>query len=117
MPVPPERPPNGFFDDLDPDQLDGEEEGGQVTEPPVTPTLRKRSLQSGDSESEDEGGPGREDSSSQPSSATHSNAGTLQMEQTVRRTAKRLKLSNEDTAVVERFSQVNIIFLLLLSNN
>ena len=61
--------------------------------------------------------PGRESSPSHLSSATHLNPGTLQMEQTIRRTAKRLKLSNESISLVEQFAQVSIASLVLEIDN
>ena len=111
MSASPSYPLDGLFPGLSPDQLIAEEEAAEL---PVPSTLRKRTLPSEDTDIEDEpedGGespsPGDAGSQGRSSSVTHLNPGTLEMDQAVRRMAKRLKLSNENVSLVEQFSQVS----------
>lgn len=101
-----------LFPGLDADQLIAEEQEHQTDVLLVPSVLGKRTSPSGDAESDIEGdgeSPGTEGDSlpSHLSSATHPNPATLQMEQAIRRTAKRLRLSNENISLVERFAQVS----------
>jgi len=107
-------PPQGLFAGLTADQLIAEEQEHQADELPAPSVLGKRTTPSGDVGSDSEGDgdeepPGRRGGGlpSHSSPGTHPNPATLQMEQTVRRMAKRLKLPNESISLVEQFSQVD----------
>jgi len=110
MSTSPKSPLDGLFPGLNPDQLIAEEEAAELS---VPSTLGKRTLPSGDTDNEyeDDGpkspSPGGESSPDHSSSVTHPNPGTLEMDQAVRRMAKRLKLSNENLSLVEHFAQVS----------
>jgi len=118
MSIPSESLLQNMFAGLNADQLIAEEQEHQNDELPAPSVLGKRTSPSGDagSDGEDDGelpGPGGESLLSRLSPATHPNPATLQMEQTIRRMAKRLKLSNKSTSLVEQFAQVSTVGPLL----
>jgi len=102
-----------LFAGLSPEDLIAQEAEHQATEPPTSSTLGKRTSPSGDPDDDDHGEDeeeqGGENPPSNSGSATHQNPGSLRMEQAIRRTAKRLKLSNEDISLVEAFAQVSAV--------
>ena len=113
MSVSSDPPPHSFFAGLSTEQLIAEEQEHQATRLLTHSILGKRTSPSGSIESDNEGNrespsPGDEDSSSHPSSVTHPNPASLQMDQVIRRMAKRLKLSNESISLVEQFAQVHV---------
>lgn len=105
-----ESPLDTLFPGLSPDELIAEEQDHQATEFSTPSTLRKRTSPSGGANTEDEGdreSPGPK-SESRSNLVTRPNPGTLEVDQAVRRMAKRLKLSNESVSLVEQFAQVCI---------
>lgn len=100
-----------LFGGLDPDQIIADEEEDLTL--PVS-ILGKRTAPPGqisngnDDDDEENGSPDPEgrDLQGRSGPATQINTGTLQIEQIIRRTAKRLRLSHESTSLVEQFSQV-----------
>lgn len=109
MSASPDSPLHSLFTGLTTDQVIAEEQGYQTTQPPVRSILGKRTPPLGDKESDDEDdgespNPGEGNPHSRPSSV---NPASLQMEQVVRRMAKRFKFSNESISLVEQFSQVH----------
>ena len=114
MSTSPDSPLGGLFAGLSADQLIAEEEDCQGIPPPTPSTLGKRTLPPGSNENEDDSdeesaSPGNESLPSNPSSLTHPNTRTLQMDQAIRKMTKRLKLSSENVSLVEQFSQVGIV--------
>ena len=94
----------------------------QAAELPAPSALGKHASLSGDANSngrddEEPLSPGCENSQSHLISVTHPNPGMLQMEQTIRRMAKWLKLLNENISLVEQFYQVSITSLALEIDN
>jgi hypothetical protein len=115
MSTSPRSPLDDLFPGLSADQLIAEEQDHEDTEFSAPSTLGKRTSPSGgvDTEDEDEGNgrslsPEGESSPNRPSSVTRPNSGMLEMDQAIRRTAKRLKLSNENISLVEKFTQVSL---------
>jgi hypothetical protein len=112
MSVPSQFLPHNLFVGLDIDsELVGGEEDLPVVEPSVPSTLGKRHSPSGESSGEEEDGESPRGPEDEPPlgrsvSVTHPNPGSLQEEQAVQRMTKRLKLSSDDTSLIERFSQV-----------
>lgn len=108
-----------LFSGLSPEDLIAEEEEHQGTELSARSTLGKRAAPSEDSDHESQGGeeeqtsPRNENPPSRPGSTTHQNPGSLRIEQAIRRTAKRLKLPNEDISLLETFTQVSAANLIL----
>ena len=105
-------PLDHLFPGLSPDQLIAEEQDHRAAEFSVPSTLGKRTSPSGgiDTEDEDDGespNPGGESSPDRSSSTTRPNPRTLEMDQAIRKLAKRLKLSNESVSLVEQFTQVS----------
>jgi hypothetical protein len=107
-----DSPLDNFFTGLSADQLIAEEEECQTSQPlrPAQPVLGKRTVPPGDDRSDDDGNggspsPGDRDS---PGHSTSVNPASLHVEQVIQRMAKRLKLSYENTSLVEQFSQVHI---------
>ena len=104
---------DALFAGLSTEQLIAEEQEHQEPELVTTSTLGKRTSMSPDPDSDDnneEDSPGPEGASSlgRSNSVAQPNAGTLRMDQAIRRIAKRLKLSNESTSLVEQFAQVSL---------
>ena len=105
----PPAPPS-LFTGLDMDQLIAEEEQHQALESQSPPTLGKRLLPSRDvSENEDEEPPGSEDEgpAHRSAPAARLNSGSLRVGQAIRKASKRLKLSNENTSLIEQFSKAS----------
>lgn len=112
-----------LFGGITAEDLIAEEQERQTADLSTPSTLGKRTSPSGDSDSdrheEEEEEPAIPRGESLPShstSATHPNPGSLQMEQVIRRTAKRLKLPNEDISLVETFAQVSVVNPLYTNN-
>ena len=106
--------PPSPFTGLDVDRLIAEEERHQALEQPSPSTLGKRLLPPQDAsedEDEDEEPPDPEDEGPAHRSApvAHLNSGSLRTEQAIRKVSKRLKLSRENTALVEQFSKASDI--------
>ena len=106
---------SALFANLTAEDLIAEEEGHQASEPSIPSTLGKRASQSRDSddESNDEdeeepASPRNENPPSRSNGTTHPNPASLQIEQVIRRTAKRLKLPNDEISLVESFAQASI---------
>jgi len=117
MPTSPESPLDALFGGISAEQLIAEEQESQDPEPLAPSVLGKRTSPSKDIDSDDEGNgespsPGGETSPSSSSTA-HPNPATLQIGQTMRRMAKRLRFSNENVSLVEQFTQVGVINPLL----
>ena len=72
---------------------------------------------SDDNNDADSLGPKGASSSGCSNSVAQLNAGMLRMDQAIQRIAKRLKLSNESTSLVEQFAQVSLKAPPLASNN
>ena len=113
----------GLFAGLTAAEIIAQEHEHQATELSAPSALGKRTSPSGDADSdgrddeEPPPSPGHESSPSHSTSVTHPSPGTLQMEQAIRRMAKRMKLSNESISLVEQFSQVSITSLALEIDN
>lgn len=103
---------SNLFGGLDADELIAHEEEDQTAEPPAPSTLGKRpSPAQDDGEGDDEEEPSNsrgEDPPGRSDSTTHSESTSLQMGQAIRRAVKRLRLSDENIALVEQFSQVSV---------
>ena len=103
------------------EELIAEEQEHQATEVSVPSVLGKRTSPSGGVDSDDDSDgessiPGNDNLPSRSNSATHPNPGSLQVEQAIRRMAKRLKLSNENISLVEQFTQASIAPLVITIN-
>ena len=112
----------GLFAGLTAVEIIAQEQEHQAAELPAPSALGKRASPSGDADSngrddEEPLSPGRENSQSHSILVTHPNPGMLQMEQTIRRMAKWLKLLNENISLVEQFYQVSITSLALEIDN
>lgn len=102
---------SNLFGGLDADELIAHEEEDQTAEPPAPSTLGKRPSPAQDDEGDDEEEPSNsrgEDPPGRSDSTTHSESTSLQMGQAIRRAVKRLRLSDENIALVEQFSQVSV---------
>ena len=112
-----------LFANLTAEDLLAEEQEHQATEPSVPSTLGKRASQSRDSDSDDgeeneeQASPRGKNPPSHSDSATPPDPGSLQMDQAIRRTVKRLKLPNEDILLVETFAQASLANPLVDAND
>lgn len=116
MSTSPTSPLDRLFAGINVDQLIAEEQEHETSgSAPTPPILGKRISPStdhdpSDSNDEDEREPSapRGESPSRSSSVVRPNSGSLQVDQATRRMAKRLKLSNEDICLVEKFTQASL---------
>ena len=107
----PPAPPVPFAG-LDVDRLIAEEEQHQALEPPSPSTLGKRPSPSQDTgENEDDEPSGSEDESPthHPVPVARPSSGSSRAEQAIRKVSKQLKLSPENTSLVEQFSKASAI--------
>ena len=116
MSVPPESPLNALFAGLSAEELIAAEQGHQLDpELSTIPSiLGKRAARLEDNNNDDEDGADRSPSPDVENNSprSHTNVSALQMEQAMRKLRKWLKLSSEDTALIEQFTQVCVLLLL-----
>ena len=115
---------SALFANLTAEDLIAEEQEHQASEPSAPSTLGKRASQSRDSDNDSNGedeeepaSPRNENLSGRSDLATRPNSGSLQMDQAIRRTAKRLKLPDDDISLLETFAQASVANSPLKANN
>jgi len=110
MSTSPEAPPQILFAGLSAEELIAAEQGHRADPEPSILGKRPSQTREGDSDDEEYRSPSPEDrdNSGDSNPSDHANVSTLRTEQAVRRLRKRLKLSNNDTALIGQFAQVRI---------